>query len=259
MAEIDADGCRLFFTVEGPPDAPALMLSNSIGTTSSLWDRQAGPFAKAFRVVRYDTRGHGRSSVPSGDYTMEQLGRDALAVLDAAGARRAHVCGISLGGIIAMWLGVHAPDRVDRLVLANTGARVGTFEMWQQRIAAVRANGMTPIAEVTPSRWFTEGFRQRAPEIVATFTAMVAACPPDGYAGCSAAIRDTDLRADVRTIAAPTLVITGAADPATPPSDGVFLSEQIPGARRVELQAAHLSNVEQAEAFTGAVLDFLAT
>ena len=257
MSEIQADGCRLFFTVEGPPDAPALLLSNSIGTTSALWDRQAGPFARAFRVVRYDTRGHGRSSVPSGDYTMDQLGRDALAVLDAAGAARAHVCGISLGGITAMWLGVHAPDRIERLVLANTGARVGTFEMWQQRIAAIRANGMAPIAEATPSRWFTEGFRQRAPDVVATFTAMVAACPPDGYAGCAAAIRDTDLREHVRNIAAPTLVITGSADPATPPSDGAFLSERIPGARRVELEAAHLSNVEAADGFTAAVLDFL--
>src|SRR2546425_370834 len=171
MSEIQADGCRLFFTVEGPPDAPALLLSNSIGTTSALWDRQAGPFARAFRVVRYDTRGHGRSSVPSGDYTMDQLGRDA----------------------------------------------------------------------------------------VATFTAMVAACPPDGYAGCAAAIRDADLREEVRKIAAPTLVITGAADPATPPTEGAFLSERIPGARRVELEAAHLSNVEAADGFTAGVLDFLAT
>src|SRR2546422_4667673 len=146
MPEIDVDGCRLFFSVEGPPEAPTLMLSNSIGTTSALWDRQAGPFAKAFRVVRYDTRGHGRSSVPSGDYTMEQLGRDALAVLDAAGARRAHVCGISLGGIIAMWLGVHAPDRVERLLLANTGAPRGAVEMWQERSPAPPAEGGTPLA-----------------------------------------------------------------------------------------------------------------
>jgi 3-oxoadipate enol-lactonase len=259
MPEIQADGCRLFFTVEGPPDAPALLLSNSIGTTSALWDRQAGPFARAFRVVRYDTRGHGRSSVPSGDYTMDQLGGDALAVLDAAGAARAHVCGISLGGITAMWLGVHAPDRIERLVLANTGARVGTFEMWQQRIGAIRANGMAAVAEATPSRWFTEGFRQRAPEVVATFTNMVAACPPDGYAGCGAAIRDTDLREEIQKITAPTLVVTGAADPATPPADGAFIASRILHARRLELEAAHLSNVEAAEAFTAGVLDFLAT
>src|SRR5262249_46203389 len=139
MPEVEADGCRLSYSVEGPAGAPVLLLSNSIGTTSALWDRQARPVAKTFRVVRSDTRGHGRSSVPAGDYTMEQLGRDALAVLDAAGAGRAHVCGISLGGITAMWLGVHAPERIERLVLANTGARVGTVEMWQQRIAAVRA------------------------------------------------------------------------------------------------------------------------
>ena len=257
MAEIEADGCRLFYSVEGPADAPTLLLSNSIGTTSTLWDRQAGPFAKAFRVVRYDTRGHGRSSVPPGDYTMARLGRDALAVLDAAGAERAHVCGISLGGITAMWLGVHAADRIERLVLANTGARVGTFEMWQQRIAAIRANGMAPIVEATPSRWFTEEFRQTHPEVVAGFTAMVAACPAGGYAGCAAAIRDTDLREDIQRIAAPTLVITGKSDPATPPSDGVFIASRISGARRLELEAAHLSNVEAADAFTAGVLDFL--
>src|SRR2546428_3914445 len=125
MSEIQADGCRLFFTVEGPPDAPALLLSNSIGTTSALWDRQAGPFARAFRVVRYDTRGHGRSSVPSGDYTMDQLGRDALAVLDAAGAARAHVCGISLGGITAMWLGAPPARPIHPPVLPHPGAPAG--------------------------------------------------------------------------------------------------------------------------------------
>lgn len=257
MPEVDADGCRLSYSVEGPVDAPVLLLSNSIGTTSALWDRQAGPFAKAFRVVRYDTRGHGRSSVPPGDYTMDRLGRDALAVLDAAGAAHAHVCGISLGGITAMWLGLHAPERVGRLVLANTGARVGTVEMWQQRIALIRANGMAAVAEATPSRWFTENFRRQRPEVVAEFTAMVAACPADGYAGCGAAIRDADLREDVQRITAPALVITGTADPATPPSEGEFLCSRISGARRLELEAAHLSNVEAADAFTAGVLQFL--
>ena len=259
MAEIEADGCRLFYSVEGPADAPTLLLSNSIGTTSRLWDRQAGPFAKAFRVVRYDTRGHGRSGVPTGDYTMDRLGRDVLAILEAVGATRAHVCGISLGGITAMWLGVNAADRIDRLVLANTGAKVGTSEMWQQRIAGIRANGMAPIAEATPSRWFTEGFRRTSPEIVDEFTAMVAACPADGYAGCAAAIRDTDLREDIQRITARTLVITGRADPATPPADGAFIASRIAGARGLELEAAHLSNVEAAPAFTAGVLDFLAS
>jgi 3-oxoadipate enol-lactonase len=208
-------------------------------------------------VVRYDTRGHGRSGVPGGDYTLDQLGRDALSVLDAADADRAHVCGISLGGMTAMWLALHAPARVDRIVLANTGARIGTLEMWQQRIGLARTAGMAPIAEITPARWFTSAFRERYPGIAGEFAAMVAACDPNGYAGCCAAIRDADLREEIRRIAAPALVITGAEDPATPPSDGALLAARIPGARSIELAAAHLSNVEQADAFSAAVLEFL--
>ena len=253
-----ADGCRLFFSDEGPRDAPAILFSNSLGTTCRLWDRQVRRFAGRFRVLRYDTRGHGQSGAPPGDYTLDRLGRDALTILDAAGVDRAHVCGISLGGMTAMWLALHAPDRVGRIVLANTGAHIGTFDLWQERIRVVRTNGMGAIAEATPGRWFTGDFRQRCPEVVAMFAAMVAACTPEGYAGCCAAIRDADLRGEIARIVAPALVITGAADPATPPSDGELIAARIPGARRVELDAAHLSNVEQAEAFTRAVFEFLA-
>jgi 3-oxoadipate enol-lactonase len=234
-----------------------LLLSNAIGTTSALWDRQAGPFAQAYRVVRYDTRGHGRSEAPPGDYTLEQLGRDALTVLDAAGADRAHVCGLSLGGLTTMWLALHASDRVDRIVLANTGARIGTLELWHQRIAQARSVGMAAIAEAMPARWFTSAFRDNSAEIPEAFAAMVASCDPNGYAGCCAAIRDADLREQIRWITAPALVITGAEDPATPPSDGALLAARIPGARSIELDASHLSNVEQADAFTAAVLEFL--
>jgi 3-oxoadipate enol-lactonase len=256
MPEIDRGGCPIFFSVEGPSGAPVVLLSNSLGTTHRLWDRQAPAFAKALRVVRYDTRGHGRSGAPTGDYSLDDLGRDALAVLDAVGADRAHVCGISLGGMTAMWLGLHAPDRVMRLVLANTGARIGTQELWNQRIERVRANGMAAIAETTPSRWFTSSFAGRCPEVVATFREMVAACAPDGYSGCAAAIRDTDLREAIHRITASTLVVTGAADPATPPSDGAFLCARIPNARALALATAHLSNVEDADTFTTAVLRF---
>jgi 3-oxoadipate enol-lactonase len=258
MPEVEVDGGRVWFSAEGAVAGPVLLLSNSLGTTSRLWDRQAAVFTRAFRVVRYDTRGHGQSSAPAGEYSLDALGRDGLAVLDAVGARRADVCGISLGGMTAMWLGLHAPARIGRLVLANTGARIGTAELWSERIAQVRTRGMAAIAELTPARWFTEDFRARQPAVVAEFEAMVAACPPHGYVGCAAALRDADLRAAIGTISAPVLVITGASDPATPPSDGAWLCARIAGARHCELAAAHLSNIEASDAFTAAVLDFLA-
>ncbi len=258
MPEIHPNGCRLSFSVEGPDAQPVLLLSNALGTTSGLWDRQVAAFSRAFRVVRYDTRGHGRSSAPPGEYTLDQLGRDALGILDAVGARSAHVCGSSLGGMTAMWLGIHRPARVGRLVLSNTAARIGTTEMWDERIAQVRTRGMTAIADATAARWFTDDFRMCHPDVVAPFTAMVAGCSPDGYAGCAAALRDADLREEVGAITAPVLVVTGASDPATPPSDGAFLCARITGARLVELGTAHLSNIEAANAFTAAVMEFLA-
>jgi len=257
LPEIDIGGCRLFFSVEGSASQQVLLLSNSLGTTSALWDRQAAAFATAFRVVRYDTRGHGRSSAPPGDYSLDELGRDALRILDAVGADRAHICGVSLGGMTAMWMGLHAPDRVGRLVLASTAARIGTPELWRQRIALVRGSGMASIAEAAPTRWFTTAFSRRHPDVVSTFVTTVASSSANGYAGCAAALRDADMRADIGRLTAPVLVIVGKADPATPPADGEFLRANIGGARLVALDAAHLSNVEDADAFTTAALDFL--
>jgi 3-oxoadipate enol-lactonase len=257
-AEVRVDGCRLAYAVDGPEGAPAVLLLNSLGTTMEMWDPQRDAFARAWRVIRCDTRGHGRSDAPPGPYTLDQLGRDALAVLDAAGADRAHVCGISMGGMMAMWLGLHAPGRVGRLVLANTGARVGTAEGWADRMARVRASGMETVADAVLGRFFTEAFRERHPDTTARFRATLAACPPEGYAACCEALRDADLREDVNRIDAATLVVTGTDDAATPPASAEFLRERIPGARLVTLDAAHLSNVERAEAFNAAVLDFLA-
>jgi len=258
VPEIDAGGCRLFFSVDGDSSQPVVLLSNALGTTTALWDRQVATLAKKFRVVRYDTRGHGRSSTRPGDYTIAELGRDALRILDAVKVDRADICGSSLGGLTALWLAVNTPDRVGRLVLANTGARIGSPELWRERIAHVRASGMGSIAEAAASRWFTPAFRSRHPEIVSAFTTALLAVSPEGYAGCAAALRDADLREDVTRIAVPTLVIIGKADPATPPADGEFLCARIAGARRVELDAAHLSNVEDADAFTTSLLEFLA-
>src|SRR5262245_28386454 len=208
--------------------------------------------------MRYDTRGHGRSGGASGPYTLERLGRGALAVLARAGVAHAHVCGLSLGGQTAMWLARHAGDRVGHVVLANTAARIGNPEGWAQRIHDVEARGLAPIAAAGPPRWFSEGFRVRHPQDVEAIRAMVAACPPEGYVGACAVLRDTDLTGELARIASPTLVIVGTYDLATTAAEGRGLADSIPGARLVELPAGHLSNVEEPEAFTTAVLDFLA-
>jgi 3-oxoadipate enol-lactonase len=247
------------YDVDGPADAPAIIFINSIGTTRELWRRQVTALDTTYRVIRYDARGHGRSSVPAGDYTIEQLGRDALAVLDAAGAATAaHVCGISLGGLTAMWLAVHAPASVARLVLANTAARIGTMDSWTERIALVREHGMAAAAARAIPLWFTEAFRARDPDTVDAFRAMLQACPAEGYLGCCAALRDEDLRDAIAAIRCPVLAIGGTHDNPTPLSGMELIRDRIPGARLVTLEAAHLSNVEQADAFTSALLEFLA-
>lgn len=254
---VTVDGCRLSFSVTGAEQAPPLLLLHSLGTTTALWDEQIAPLSRTHRVIRCDTRGHGDSAAPPGDYTLDRLGHDALAVLDAAGASRAHVCGVSLGGVTALWLARYAPQRVVRIVCANTGARVGTRELWQQRIQAAREHGMPALAEATLQRWFTERFRRSAPATVERFRSMVSACPVAGYTGCCAVLRDADLRDEIHRIAAPTLVVTGTHDRATPPSLGEGIRTAVAGARAVELDAAHIANVEQPGAFNAAVMEFL--
>ena len=257
MPDVNADRCRLSWSVEGPADAPALLLLNALGTTADLWRAQADRLAAAFQVVRFDTRGHGASDAPPGPYTLDRLGRDALAVLDAAGAPRAHVCGVSLGGQTALWLAVHAPDRVAGLVAANTGARIGDSALWNQRIRDAETLGMPALAEPAMARWFTPRFRQTAPETVARFRDMLSGCSPTGYAGCCAALRDADLRADLHRIKHHTLVIVGTDDHATPPAAGRTIRDQVASAELLALDAAHLANAERPDAFTDGVMQFL--
>lgn len=257
MPDIDADGCRLTWSAEGPPEAPALLLLDALGTTVDLWQSQIDQLAAAFRVVRFDTRGHGASDAPPGPYTLDRLGRDALAVLDAAGARRAHVCGVSLGGQTALWLAVHAPERVSSVVAANTGAKIGTTALWNRRIRDAETSPMPALVEPAIARWFTPRFRRTDPETVDRFRAMLGGCAAAGYAGCCAALRDADLRADLPHIERPTLVVIGADDHATPPAAGRAIQEQVDGAELLALDAAHLANVERADAFTAGVRQFL--
>jgi 3-oxoadipate enol-lactonase len=255
---IDAGGCRIAYEVSGPAGAPPLLLTSSLGSTRELlWSRQVPAFTREFRVIRYDPRGHGESSVPSGEYTLDQLGRDAVAVLDAVGAASAHVCGISMGGITAMWLGVHAANRVKSLVVANTAARIGSLQSWSDRLALVRAEGLAGVAAQAMPRWFTQPFREREPGTIRAFQSMVESISPAGYLGCCAALCDGDLREAISAIRCPTLAIAGAADALTPPEALAFVQAQVTGSQLVTLACSHISNVEQSDAFNDAVSAFL--
>ncbi len=257
MPFIEIGDFRAHYALSGPAGAPALVLSNSLGTNFSMWDPDLPAFEKHLRVLRYDTRGHGQSSVTPGPYRIEQLGRDVLHILDRLSLGRVHFCGLSLGGMTGMWIGINAPERLQKLILCNTAARIGSAETWNARIEAVRKSGMKSVAPAVIERWFTPAFRAAAPETIAQTQRMMEASPPEGYVACCAAIRDMDQREAISSINAPTLVIAGAQDHATPPTDGQFLAGKIRGARYVELLAAHLSNVEAAAQFSSEVLRFL--
>jgi 3-oxoadipate enol-lactonase len=250
MPDIEIDGARIWYTVEGGDSAPAVLLLHSLGTTHELWDEQMPALRRSFRVIRSDMRGHGRSSASSGEFTVEQLGRDALAVLDAAGAPTAAICGISLGGVIGIWLAQHASRNVKRLVLANTAARIGTSEGWSARIRTVREQGMQKTASDAMERWFTAAFRESRPDVVARFQAIASACPLESYIAACAALRDADLRKDLHRVVVPTLVIAGSEDLSTTVADGRYLRDNIPEAELEVLEAAHLSNVERPEEFS---------
>jgi 3-oxoadipate enol-lactonase len=247
------DGTRLNVVVEGRADGPVLLMMHSIGCDLTLWDPQAIALANEVSVVRYDARGHGRSDAPGGDYTAERLGRDALAVLDAVGAAKAWLCGLSLGGITGQWLALHAPGRVSGMAIANTAARIGTAEAWQARGDTALAEGMEALASVAITRFFSEEFRAARPEVVAPFLQRLLATAPRGYAGCCAVLRDADFTRELAAIAVPAVVIGGMRDVPTPLSQAKELVASIPGARLVALDAGHLSNVEQPAGFTAAL------
>ncbi|WP_439576002.1 3-oxoadipate enol-lactonase [Phreatobacter sp.] len=250
------DGLSIRFADTGG-DRPVLLLSNSLGTRLEMWDGQMPDFTSRFRVVRYDKRGHGESEVRVGPTSFARLTRDAVELLDHLGIARAHWCGLSMGGMSGMWAGTHHAARFDRIVLCNTAASMPTADMWNQRIALVKRQGLGPLIPTIVDRWFTKRFQEADKAAVARVVGMLDTTPAEGYAAASAAIRDMDQRWPIRSIAAPVLVISGTHDGSTPPERGREIAAAIPGARHVELDAAHLSNIEQEKAFTAAVMDFL--
>jgi 3-oxoadipate enol-lactonase len=248
---------RLHYRLDGAAGAPVLVLSNSLGATLAMWDPQLPELAKKFRVLRYDTRGHGLSAQPAAPCTLDMLGGDVVRLLDALRIERAHFCGLSLGGLTGLWLGIHAAERLNRLVVCNTAAKVGTLEAWNTRMDALRSGGMGAVTPGLLERWFTASFREKQPEIVESIRQMLLQAPVEGYLACCAAVRDADLREQVSGVKVPTLVISGASDPVAAPADGRYLAAKIPGARYVELAAAHLSNVEAPAQFNEALREFL--
>lgn len=248
----------LHYELDGPEDAPVLVMSNSLGTSLRMWDDQVQTLQDHFRILRYDHRGHGSSSVPFGPYSVDDLGRDVVALLDQLDIESFSFCGLSLGGMVGMWLASEVPDRVERLVLCCTSAKLGPPENWSSRASTVREDGMGAISEAALERWFTQGFRARSTETLEWAESMLLATPAEGYAGCCEAIRDMDLSDRLGAIQAPTLVIAGADDEAITLDHAELIHSSITDSNLVVVEeAAHLANVEQPESITQSILDHL--
>jgi 3-oxoadipate enol-lactonase len=250
---------RLWATLTGAAGAPVLVLGNSLGTTGELWHSQLGPLGGSFRLLRYEHRGHGGSPAPPGPYSIAGMGADVLRLLDEFGIKTAYYCGVSLGGMVGMWLAASAPDRITALALCCTSAHLRPAQLWRDRAARVRADGMASISRQVVGRWFTPGYQDAHPGAVAAFVSTLEKeVVPEGYAGCCDAIAAMDLRPLLASITAPTLVIAGAEDPATPPWHGAAIASAIPGARlRVIRGAAHLANVSSSAEFSAVLLGHL--
>lgn len=251
------DGARIRYRLDGPIGAPFLMLSNSLGTNLDMWEPQLPALSRRLRVLRYDSRGHGLSEVTPGPYDIDRLARDVVGLLDELRIERTDFCGLSLGGMVGMWLGVHAPQRLGRLVLCNTAPRIGSAERWNTRIDAVNKGGVPAIADALLELWLTRRFRDAFPEQAERMRAMLVATPAAGYVASCAAVRDMDQWTGLSRIASLTLIVAGTHDVVTPPAEGRRMAELIAGSKLVELDAAHISNVEAPERFAAEVLAFL--
>lgn len=252
------DGTPIDVEVTGPDNAPVLMLSSSLGTTKHMWDPQMPAFTAKYRVVRYDRRGHGKSGVPQGPYNMDMLGRDAVAVMDGLGLKTINWLGLSMGGMEGMWLGANAPERIEKLILSNTSTYYPDKTPWHTRIETVTKGGsVAAIADTVINAWLTQNFQKANPAEAARMKEMMIATPLEGYLGCCAAVRDMDHREIIKGITAPTLIIAGSKDMATNVEAAEFIRDRIAGSKLAIVDAAHIANVEQPEAYAKEVLNFL--
>lgn len=256
-----AETARLHYELEGPEgaeDAPLLVLANSLGANLRMWDSQVPELRRRFRVLRYNHRGHEGSEAPPGPYSIAELGEDILALADELGAERFSFAGLSIGGMVGMWVASEAPERVERLALLCTSALMEPPDAWEERARTARESGTAALAATVVERWFTPAFREAAPGIVEWAEGMIRSTPDEGYAACCEAIRDMDLRDRLGDIVAPTLILAGEDDPATPPDHAALIRDSIPNSEMTVVpDAAHLANVEQAEAVTPLLLDHL--
>jgi 3-oxoadipate enol-lactonase len=258
MPKIQANGIQLYYELAGPAKAPVVMLSNSLGTRLEMWDPQMQALTERYRVLRYDSRGHGRSDAPAGPYTIDMLADDALGLLDALSVERAHFCGLSKGGMVGQVLGAKHGQRLISLALCSTACHMPARDLWEERIRVATEQGMAALADGVVERWFTEAFRREPSIAVDRVRQMILDTPAHGYAGCCAAIRDMDLRELIRGIQLPTLVIVGDKDPATPPAMAEEIQRRISGATlEVVPDAAHLLNIEQDVVFDALLMSLL--
>jgi len=252
------EGCPIDVEVLGPADAPVLMLSSSLGTTKHMWDPQMPAFTQDYRVVRFDRRGHGKSGVTQGPYAMDMLARDAIAVMDALDLKKVNWLGLSMGGMEGQWLGAKASERINKLILSNTTSYYADKAPWETRIANIKKGGsVAAIADMAINVWLTQGYQKKHPAETARMKEMMIATPVEGYIGCCAAVRDMDYREVVKEISVPTMVIAGSKDMATNMEAAQFIVDRVKGSKLAVVDAAHIANVEQPEAYTKTVLDFL--
>ena len=258
MPTFTSNDAQINYQTFGDATKPALVFSNSLGTKFSMWQPQIDFFQKDYFVVCYDTRGHGGSTAPQGPYQLDQLGQDVIHLLDHLNIQKAAFCGISMGGLTGQWLAINHPERFNHVIVANTAAKIGQEQAWLERAALVRAQGLAPIASTAASRWFTEPFIQSNAAIVAELSNDLGAGSPEGYASCCEALAKADLREQIKSVSVPVLIVAGQQDPVTTVADAQAMQHSIVNSQLCEINASHISSVEQAEAFNQAVQAFLA-
>ncbi|HJF28176.1 MAG TPA: 3-oxoadipate enol-lactonase [Acinetobacter lwoffii] len=258
MPTFTSNDAQINYQTFGDATKPALVFSNSLGTKFSMWQPQIDFFQKDYFVVCYDTRGHGGSTAPQGPYQLDQLGQDVIHLLDHLNIQKAAFCGISMGGLTGQWLAINHPERFNHVIVANTAAKIGQEQAWLERAALVRAQGLAPIASTAASRWFTEPFIQSNAAIVAELSNDLGAGSPEGYASCCEALAKADLREQIKSVLVPVLIVAGQQDPVTTVADAQAMQHSIVNSQLCEINASHISSVEQAEAFNQAVQAFLA-
>lgn len=257
MPTFTSNDAEINYQTFGDSTQSALIFSNSLGTQYSMWQSQIDALKNDFFIVCYDTRGHGNSSAPKGAYTIEQLGNDVINLLDHLDIQTAIFCGISLGGLTGQWLAIHHPQRFKKMIISNTAAKIGQEQAWNERAQLVREQGLAAVAASAASRWFTESFIQSHSKLVSKLSNELATSNPEGYASCCDALAKADLSAQIQSISIPVLVITGTQDPITTTKDAQFIVNNIRNSALFEIEASHISNIEQPEAFNHAVYSFV--